>query len=272
MSLTNDFKIKYDIIESPFLYKEHFHNFHEIIYIVEGKAQFTISGKEYEADGHSMLFINNFESHKSTIIRYPYKRYYIILSQSFLRLHIHDPILLSIITQRPSSFNHMINLNNDNNQRIFDFFSIIYKEFMGMKKYSSDFIGSMIKLMLINLYRDYNQYFVSRIASTTLQMIDKITIYIENHYMDDIVLEKVAEENNIDMYYLSRLFKNVTGFGFKEYLISQRLSRAKDMLINTDNSITEICMNCGYNNVNHFIRIFKDREKYTPLQYRKNHV
>jgi AraC-like DNA-binding protein len=71
------------------------------------------------------------------------------------------------------------------------------------------------------------------------------------------------------MYYLSRLFKKVSGYTFKEYLILQRIANAKSLLVYTDYNVTQICMKSGFNNVNHFIRTFKKQEGITPYQYRK---
>jgi YesN/AraC family two-component response regulator len=70
------------------------------------------------------------------------------------------------------------------------------------------------------------------------------------------------------MYYLSHLFLKVTGYGFKQYLINHRISKAKDILLHSSSSISEVCVSSGFNNVNHFIRLFKQKEGRTPLQYR----
>jgi YesN/AraC family two-component response regulator len=254
---------------SSFLYKEHFHNTHEIVFILEGATKFTISGKDYVVEKNSLLFINNFESHKSTILGYPYKRYYILLPQEFLVAYVNDPLLTSIIKQRPAEFNHVIQLNDTHSSQITAYFETMLKEFNSGYKYSYNMIGSIINMMLISLYRDYTENFPHNISSDTLRLISKVEQYIEDHYSEDISLREIALDINIDMYYLSRLFKKVTGLGFKDYLISQRLAKAKELLINTTSTITDVCTYSGLNNVNHFIRIFKERENITPLQFRK---
>lgn len=262
-------KIEYNETKSPFLNKEHFHNTHEIVYILEGTARFIISGKEYIAEKNSLLFINNFESHKSTMLQYPYKRYFILLPQEFLTSYVSDPLLISIIKQRPAEFNHMIELDTEHIDDIHSYFKTMHHEFQTAKKYSYDMIGSIINMMLIRLYRGYTEYFPNNIKSDTLMLISKVERYIENHYTEDISLREIASDVNIDMYYLSRLFKKVTGLGFKDYLISQRLAKAKELLVGMSYTITEVCTYSGFNNVNHFIRIFKEREGITPLQFRK---
>lgn len=261
--------MQYDEINSSFLYKEHFHNLHEIVYIKQGSASFTISDSQYTISGNSLIFINNFESHKSTVLQFPYKRYYMLLAQDYLQSHVCDPLLLSIIKRRPGKFIHVIKLDNTRDIIINNYFETMYNEFKKNLRYSPEIIGNTINMMLIHLFRYHNEYFPTISSNNTHQIISKVERYIEKHYTDDISLKEIAYDNNIDMYYLSRLFKKVTGYGFKSYLISQRLSRAKELLLNTSYTITDVCTRCGFNNVNHFIRIFKEKEGYSPLEYKK---
>ncbi|MCK5128328.1 MAG: helix-turn-helix transcriptional regulator [Clostridiales bacterium] len=264
------FMVQYSEDYIPTLHTEHFHNSYEIVYVVAGSAQFTISDKNYTAKNHCLMFVNNFESHRSSVEALPYQRYFMLMSQEFLRSYVHDPILLSIIKQRPNEFCHMIQLKPSHHQVFQSYFNTIQSEYTNNSQYCLDMIGSTINMMLIDLFRKYPSYFPSSTTSKTLQLISKVEKYIENHFKDDITLKEISAYHNIDMYYLSRLFKDTTGFGFKEYLISQRLSFAKELLIGTNDTITNVCTFCGFNNVNHFIRIFKEKEGVTPLRFRKN--
>lgn len=266
-----DLYIDYSRINPPFSYHMHFHNLHEIIYIIDGSAKFIISDKEYIAEKNSLLFINSLESHSSEIIKFPYCRYYILIPSNYLRTYINDPLLLSIFKPNPNKTTHMINLNDTTNIKVATYFQTMYYEFNHKKKYYTNMIGNTLNPLFIDLYRSYKNYFLYDIPSNTLQLINKIENYIETNFTENINLHEIASDNNIDMYYLSKLFKHVTGLGYKEYLISQRISYAKQMLISTNATITEVCICSGFNNINHFIRIFKNRENTTPLQFRKNY-
>lgn len=266
---SGNFTIKYDAFNTPHQYGGHFHNSHEIIFIKEGCASFLISDKEYEACANSIIFINSFESHKSKIIKYPYSRYFILLDQKYLHASINDPMLLSIFKQRPSVFNHMIRLNESHANTVEQFMRNIHKEYNNMKKHTEEVISSSFSLMIIDLYRSFPEYFPGLSAGKSFETISYAEKYIEENFTGEISLKKIASILNIDMYYLSHLFKKVTGYGFKEYIIYQRLSKAKETLIKTNSSIVDVCLNSGFRNVNHFIRLFKQKEGITPLKYRK---
>ena len=162
-----------------------------------------------------------------------------------------------------------MDLAEENGEKIRQYIRQIYSEFNNLSRHSEDVVGYMLNLTVITLYRLFPQFFPGYSTGENYEMIDKIEKYIEKNYQDDILLSGTAKLFNCNMHYLSHLFKEITGYGFKEYLINQRLSKARELLLKTNHSIGEICALCGFGNVNHFIRMFKKKEMVTPLQFRK---
>ncbi len=95
--------------------------------------------------------------------------------------------------------------------------------------------------------------------------------YIEDNYMNaDIDLTEVASMCGLNPYYFSTKFKKETGYSFKEYLTRIRISAAENLLRNTNMKLSEISAGVGYNNVEHFIRVFKKHNGVSPRVYGKN--
>jgi AraC-like DNA-binding protein len=92
---------------------------------------------------------------------------------------------------------------------------------------------------------------------------------LENHFLEPFSLDDLSSSIGISKYHLSREFKKYMGTTLNEYVITLRLNYAKELLRYTQNSIAEIAYTCGFNQVSHFINLFKSREAITPLQYRK---
>ena len=130
--------------------------------------------------------------------------------------------------------------------------------------------ASMVLQMLISVYRYSSETFWPDNTSTASKLIFQVQKYISQNYHMKLGLDEISKEFFINKYYLSHIFKSVTGFTYKEYLIQYRLSIAKDLLVNSKMSVTDVCAACGYNNINHFIRIFKVFEGITPTKYRQN--
>lgn len=93
--------------------------------------------------------------------------------------------------------------------------------------------------------------------------------FLEVNYMEDISLEDVAQYVNISPQYFSKLIKKNTGFNFIDWLSMLRVKKAKELLLNTNLTIKEICYRVGYKDPNYFSRIFKKRTGLTPSEFIK---
>ena len=93
--------------------------------------------------------------------------------------------------------------------------------------------------------------------------------YIEDHFDKDISLDDVSRVVNISPYYFSKVFKEASGLNFIEYLTNIRIEKAKDLLENSNLSIKEICVSCGYTDPNYFSRSFKKNVGVTPTEYKE---
>ena len=93
--------------------------------------------------------------------------------------------------------------------------------------------------------------------------------YIQTHFTEKITLAMLAEEFHLSEKYISWYFKQHFSISFMQYVSHLRMMKAKDLLLTTDQPITEVALSCGYPSVNLFIRSFKEIHGVTPLQYRK---
>ncbi len=250
--------------------KLHFHNNYQIIYICEGSVEFTINKKSHTVGKDSIIFISHLESHELKILKYPYKRYLIYIKSDYILSIVNEPLLTSIFKNRPEGFNHAIKLDNKESTEMRALIGKMHGEWTNSFDFSLDAISSYMQLLLISLYRHRRECFPSSGPNRSFNLVMQVQRYIEEHFQEQITLKAIAKVFYTNMYYLSHLFKEVSGFTFKEYLILQRISKAKELLVHTNQSITDVAMSSGFGNVSHFIRIFKNNEGMTPLQYRKS--
>lgn len=97
----------------------------------------------------------------------------------------------------------------------------------------------------------------------------EVKMYLEEHYMEKISLDVLAEQFFINKYYLSKLFKESYGMTINAYILSVRITRAKQLLRFSDRTIDEIGEKVGIADGNYFARVFKKIEGVTPSEYRK---
>ena len=95
------------------------------------------------------------------------------------------------------------------------------------------------------------------------------TNYMEYNYNRQISLTDIANSVNLHPNYFHRLFKAKTGHTPFEYLTDLRVNAASDLIITTNQTISSIALQCGFDSTSYFICVFKKRKGLTPNRYRK---
>ena len=93
--------------------------------------------------------------------------------------------------------------------------------------------------------------------------------FVYENYCKPITLASTAKKLFVSPQYLSKVFKNMVGVGFSQFLSELRLNRSAYLLTKKEQSITEICFECGFRNLSHFLRRFKHKFDLTPSDYRE---
>lgn len=101
------------------------------------------------------------------------------------------------------------------------------------------------------------------------QRISQVLYYIENHLGESLDYEQVADLFHFSPYYFHRLFSAVVGKPIAAYIRERRLAKACSLLASTDNTITSICFECGFNSSQSFSRAFKNSYSISPTDYRR---
>ncbi|SFT21058.1 response regulator [Paenibacillus sp. BC26] len=93
--------------------------------------------------------------------------------------------------------------------------------------------------------------------------------YLKAHYNEELSLEKVASVVFLNPIYFSQLFKQKTGQGYKDYVISLRIEQARELLLQPGLKLAEIAERIGYADVRHFTQVFRRKMNVTPTEYRQ---
>ena len=96
-----------------------------------------------------------------------------------------------------------------------------------------------------------------------------ICIYIQENFHRAISRESIAERFNLSPGHLSRLFRDKGHMRLADYITRVRLERAKFMLRKYHFHLAEVAQRCGYQDVNYFCRVFREKTGVTPSQYRE---
>lgn len=113
----------------------------------------------------------------------------------------------------------------------------------------------------------------NRVADTertvNLQLQQQLLQYVEEHYTSsELSLSTAANHLGTSIYVVSRLFKELTGKGFKDYVTEKRLEYGHALLITSQKSIAEISAESGFDSSSYFSIVFKQKYGVPPSKYR----
>jgi len=129
-------------------------------------------------------------------------------------------------------------------------------------KQMKQWFSEAMKQLLDRVLDDYNE--------ATLQSIQKAIIFIDEHFVENISLEQVASHVQLSPNYFSNLFKKTTGTSFIEYLTRLRVEKAKEILVNLNQTVYQVANAVGYHDARYFSRVFKSVCGKTPSKYRNS--
>jgi AraC family transcriptional regulator len=112
----------------------------------------------------------------------------------------------------------------------------------------------------------------NQIRSEYVGRINKVIDYINSNIQSSFTLDELAEQSCFSKYHFHRIFGSLMGETLGQFIHRIRLEKAASYLANNfTKSITEVLLDCGFSSSAHFSRVFKERFKISPSDWRKKH-
>lgn len=137
----------------------------------------------------------------------------------------------------------------------------------------NEYMGSLLDLAVVQLLVALG-YHAGRTEDVTVGIKNKkivgIMKYIQEHYYEPIQIEELAKEWSISSRYIRKYFLEEIGMSCSEYITVMRINKAKELLWETQKSITDIALEIGYGTPQYFCRTFKNEVGMSPSMYRSS--
>jgi AraC family transcriptional regulator len=135
------------------------------------------------------------------------------------------------------------------------------------------YVESLRNILTVHLLR---QYATSKLNLATYEgglpqhQLMQVLEYINAYLHQDIKLADLAALLDMSQFHFSHLFKQSIGIAPYQYLLQQRIERAKLLLKQTERTIVEIALDCGFSSHSHLSKQFRQFTGMTPKAYRAN--
>lgn len=237
----------------------HAHPEYELFYLFAGSRDFFIRDRTYRVERGSFVFVEKEELHRTIDTGVPDHERTVI---NFL-----PPILAGFTSQGRSG---IITLPPQEQYKGEALVLELVQEARGLAAERDVMLESLLRQLLAMLFRAQSeQPEPDAQPSTVHRTISEVAAYVGTHYHETLRLKDVADRFYISPYYLSRKFKQCTGFGFSEYVQLVRVREAQRLLRETDLKMIEVAEQIGIEPVANFYKLFKNASGCSPLQYRK---
>lgn len=259
-----------DINDEPL----HDHDFVEIVYIHDGKGAHYVNGVEYQVQKGDLLYINYECTHSFKV----YER--LIASNVMVKPEYFDTMLsneenifcllaLTSFEKMQSEIDKakpLVSFHGAESEEIKFIFEKIETELSNNYVGKSSVLNSYMNLLFTSIFR---KILISDNKNDEI-IPAEIIEYIQRHCGEKLTLKMLSEQCFYNPAYFSRLFKKAYNMTLTEFILEQRLKKSCDLLRNSEYSIEEIIVQCGFTDKTGFYNRFKERYGCTPGEYKKS--
>jgi AraC family transcriptional activator of pobA len=201
--------------------------------------------------------------------------YVLIVHADFLKKH---PLQSAIKNYSFFSYavNEALHLSEQEEKNVIEIFQKIEKEYQHIDKHTQDIILSQIDLLLNYCNRFYERQFITR-KTVNNDLLSKLENLLNDYFNNTETLkiglptvEYVANQLHFSANYLSDLLRLLTGQNAQQHIQEKIIEKAKEKLLTTNLSVSEIAYELGFEHSQSFNRLFKKKTEMSPLKYRQS--
>lgn len=251
-------------------------DFFELVIVLGGSASHIVDDEKFHIRKGDVFVIGNNTSHgyQDTdhfhICNIMYRlenlfpgNYDITKSAGFHALFLLEPYV-----SKEYKFSGRLKLAQDDFDKVYHMVDMMLFEFQNKADGWHTMVQSGFMTLIVTLSRLYE--FKYNFQKSDIINIAIAISYIENHFNEEISLRLLADLSHYSERHFIRIFNETYHTTPLNYIISLRIRSACVLLAESHISIRDIALQCGFNNLNYFSRIFKKHRGVTPTQYRKN--
>jgi AraC-like DNA-binding protein len=248
---------------------QHTHNLYEIHYVFSGERAFFINDRTIKLCAGDVILISPTTLHKAINTNSTgCDGILLFFSETFLAATCPMKQFLA-----PLFDQEQLVINLPPNERNY-FEQLFFKMLREVRLQNDGFelaVQALLLQTLVYLCRHIGQNQIKPFdnPSPIHEKVTEIVRFINRHYSEALSLTFLADHFYISPSYLSKVFKDSTGFTFIEYLNNVRIKEAKKLLIKSELKVIEIAEEVGFGSITHFGRVFKEITGCQPLAYRK---
>lgn len=242
--------------KKPTHFPPHLHEAIEIIYVTKGTLELGVGQELYHMEkGDFGIVFPNMIHHYQVFGGCESKALYILVSPKLLPNYMEE--MQRYCPKCPVISKEYLHI---------DIVKAV-KSLIDLEKDNSRLIQAYVQMICAHIFSKAEM--VEKEMAGGEDIVYRVVEYVAGNFQKKITLDKMASDLGISKYVLSRLFQKTFHCNFVTYVNGIRLNYAVSMLDATKEPITNICYDSGFDSQRTFNRVFKERYRMTPREYRR---
>lgn len=241
-------------------YMLHRHDYVEIEYLVSGRLEHELNGCKTNFGPGDCWCLDSYDLHMFTVTE-PVKIHNICIDVSTV-----SDAVTELLGSIP--FPLTGHMSDEVLTKVVSLFEKLYTVSLEETAYAGERATAYLLLILVHIFEN-SEHQLDKPAPAGYKHVARAIEYISAHYYEPLTLGGVAAEVHLSPNYFSKLFCEVSGKTFIDYLTYIRINRAKELLSGTDVSVTAAALDSGFGSFSSFSRTFIKHVGCTPTEYRK---
>ncbi|MGL5646364.1 MAG: AraC family transcriptional regulator [Clostridium sp.] len=244
----------------------HWHTHYELIRILEGEFSLTLNDEIFLAKQDDIVFLHDGVIHGGTPKNCIYECIVFDINLLLKNNPVSTKLLQDFIKQNKQVYTLISGYNSTLDLFLINLFESIKTKNEGYELLVHGLLYSILGLILQNKLYSIADTNLHR-STESLNQLKKALTLLENHYYEPLTLEDLSKSAGMTPKYFCKFFHKMTNKTPIEYLNYYRIQMACEMLLTSSLSITDISLDCGFNDTSYFIKTFKKFKKLTPKKY-----
>lgn len=245
-------------------YPLHYHDYYEMEIVTSGSGHQFFNGIYFELNKGDIFLLKPLEYHQ-------------IHSDNitFSHVTVKEEVLPKWLAKKLSLFRNPVvfHLNEEEYESFVNIYKLLDIELKKENDKSITPIETIIELLFI-LFLNLDKEGINVAIGSENDIVAKIIYFLQKNkkFTEKVSLQDIAENIGYSKYYTSSLFHKLYGTTIQDFIISLRIEYAKKLMIESNYSITDIIMECGFVSPSNFYAKFTKSVGCSPTQFKQQHI
>ena len=260
---------KVDRLHPRYVMTFHWHVSVELIRVISGELSLTLDHRSYRLRAGEFALVNSETVHGAT----PHDCIYEVIVFNLAFLKTGNPVCDGFIDDLLSHVSFL--KERPENEDVARAFHNVFEQMDDVQTTGAPPFKALGAFLNLLGEIERNVSFTSNVNATLydekrIGKLKAVLEFLHGHYAEELTLDDLSNVANLSRKYFCKFFKDMTGTTPFQYLTTYRVEKAARQLLITKLPVTEIALDCGFNDLSYYIKTFKARKGISPNQYRKS--